>query len=235
MYRPELPTVLLDKIVSYKSEYDEIPLDGPTDELHVNNDWFTTVDMEILYGMVRYLKPGRIIEVGSGHSTRCTLMAIRANDMEQSAATSFTAIDPDPRLAVDGLTGLTVIRRRVETLPLDTFDELSAGDILFIDSSHIWKQGNDIDVLYRQVLPRLAPGVIVHVHDIFLPDGYPDHWWDRGYTEQTYFAPLLVSGEWDVLWSAHYMHLTYPKRLDEAFRSYDPAEGYPASVWLRKR
>jgi predicted O-methyltransferase YrrM len=234
--RPELPTVLLDKIVKYKAEYDQIPLSGPEDELHVNNQWFTTVDMEMLYGMVRYLKPSRIIEIGSGHSTRCTLLAIAANAAEpKSSPTLFTAIDPEPRLAVDSLDGVAVLRQPVETVPLALFGGLDEGDFLFIDSSHIWASGNDVDVEYHQILPWLARGVIVHIHDIFLPDGYPGHWWDRGYTEQTYVAPLLVSGEWDVLWSAHYMHTTYPERLAEAFRSYDPLVGYPASLWLRKR
>lgn len=224
-------TDLLTELRKYKREYDTIPLEGPTDELHIENQWFTTVDMEVLYSMVRYLKPPRMIEIGSGHSTRCTLRAIKAN----RSACDFTAIDPDPRLAVDSLSGLTVIRRRVETVPIGLFDTLLAGDVLFIDSSHIWKSGNDVDFEYHQILPRLAPGVVVHIHDIFLPDGYPDHWWDRGYTEQKYVAPLLVSGEWDVLWSSHHMHMTAPDLLAEAFRSYVPENGYPASLWMVKR
>lgn len=233
MYTLGSPTELLAALTEYKREYDTIPLDGPESELHVNNQWFSTVDMEVLYGMVRYLKPGRMIEIGSGHSTRCTLLAIAANGPEWDCA--FTAIDPEPRLAVDGLSGLTVLRQPVETVPLDVFDVLGPGDVLFIDSSHIWAPGNDVDFEYHQLLPRIASGVVVHIHDIFLPDDYPWHWSGRGYTEQRHFAPLLVSGEWNVIWSAHYMHMTYPTLLTEAFRSYTPDRGYPASVWMMKR
>ena len=221
---------LLKEIVQYKAEYDLIPLDGPDDELHVYNDWFSTVDMELLYGMVRHLKPARMIEVGSGHSTRCTLMAIAANATD----CAFTAIDPEPRLAVDDLTGLTIMRKRAENVPIKVYETLEAGDILFIDSSHIWAAGNDVDVLYHTILPDLPSGVIVHVHDVFLPDGYPGHWWDRGYTEHQYVAPFLVSGEWDVLLSAHYLRRKHPHLLAEGFRSYHP-EADPASLWMVKR
>lgn len=233
MYTLGSSTELLDALVAFKPEYDTIPIEGPDDSLHINNQWFTTVDMEVLYAMVRYLKPKQMIEIGSGHSTRCTLQAIAANGSESPCV--FTAIDPDPRLAVDDLAGVTVLRQPVESVPLAVFQALNPGDVLFIDSSHIWAKGNDVDFEYHQLLPSLKSGVIVHVHDIFLPEGYPSHWSNRGYTEQRYVALLLMSGMWDIIWSAHYMHEIHPTELTAAFRSYTPTTGYPASLWMIKR
>jgi len=178
--------------------------------------------------MVRTLRPRRIVEVGSGHSTRFLARAVADGRLE----TRITAIDPEPRASISGLK-VDWLRSPVERL--QTFPRLEKDDILFIDSSHQLKPGNDVDFLLNKVIPRLPAGVRVHFHDIFLPDGYPDHWWDRGYTEQKYVAPLLVSGEWDVLWSSHHMHMTAPDLLAEAFRSYVPENGYPASLWMVKR
>lgn len=142
------------------------------------------VEAQALHGVIRHFKPPRIIEVGSGVSTAC---AVRASEMNaaggagsgdrllpQAAPTSrgasaITCIEPYPsaRLKADGR--VTLIEQSVQAVPVETFAALDAGDLLFIDSSHICKTGSDVNYLYLEVLPVLKPGVLVHVHDVYFP------------------------------------------------------------------
>ena len=126
-------------------------------------------DAVALYGLLRRTRPQRYLEVGSGHSTRFARRAIR----DEGLATTVTSIDPEPRARIDELCDL-VIRRPVEALEDDgVFLELGPGDVLFIDGSHRTFTGSDVTVLLLEVVPRLAPGVLVQVHDVYLPRDYP--------------------------------------------------------------
>lgn len=208
----------LSKITSYGSLHD----------FDDNNPWFSSIDAGILYGMVRHFKPHRIIEIGSGYSTGCILTALEDNE----STCHFTTIDPyQERVAGRHSPLLEIIPKYLEEIDREIFHELFAGDILFIDSSHIWHPGNDIDILYYKVLPILVSGVIVHIHDIFLPDDYPESWKDRNYNEQEHVKRLLDSGEWEVLWSSHFVKKVAPEQLP-----FPNAESAGAgSLWIRKR
>jgi flavin-dependent dehydrogenase len=133
----------------------------------------SSVDGELLYALLRRLKPRRVIEVGSGNSTLLTAQALRENAAEAPGAPppEFTAYEPWPgarlRAGVPGLTRLAPLR--AQEIPPEAFAALGANDVLFIDSSHVVQVGGDVTHLFFQVLPRLAPGVVVHLHDIFLP------------------------------------------------------------------
>jgi len=197
----------------------------------IENTWFGSVDAEILYSMVIKFHPCRIIEVGSGYSTSVALAAMTVN-LKDGWGGCLTAIDPDPRFPLAPVVDHR--RMRLEDAPKELFDWLVDGDILFIDSSHKWAAGNDVDILYGEILPGLASGVVVHVHDVFLPDPYPETWSDRGYDEQEHLAVLLGDGDWDVLWSSHQMQRNSPERLMQAIPSYSP-ERWPGSFWMRKR
>ncbi len=144
-----------------------------------------------------HARPKRIVEIGSGHSTRFMMRAVQDGGL----TTRFTSIDPAPRATLDGL-AIEPLRMRVQEAP-DTAFSLRAGDILFIDSSHILMPGSDVDVLLNAVLPRLDAGVLVHIHDIFLPDAYPAGWAWRGYNEQNAVASLLET--YRLLWSSHHV------------------------------
>jgi len=102
------------------------------------------------------------------------------------------SLDPEPRREIDRLCD-EVIRERLETVDLDLFDHLEAGDILFIDGSHRCFMDSDVTVAFLDILPRLAPGVIVHFHDIFLPYDYPAAWGERYYSEQYLLACFLLA------------------------------------------
>jgi hypothetical protein len=152
-------------------------------------DWFPRLDAAAAYAIVRATRPRRIVEVGSGHSTR--FLARAAAD--EGLPTRITAIDPEPRASLAGL-GLVFMKQPVQSVDAGLFASLEAGDILFIDSSHQVKPGSDVAFLLEQALPRLASGVRVHFHDIFLPDDYPPHWAWRRYNEQQAVARLLEDG-----------------------------------------
>jgi hypothetical protein len=115
-------------------------------------------------------------------------------------------------------------------------DALAAGDILFVDSSHILWPGTDVDMLFARLLPRLAPGVLVHLHDIFLPDGYPPAWRWRGYSEQQGVAALLAGGGYDIVFSSHFaLTRLDARRAAPVLAELPLPEGaFETSLWLRK-
>jgi Methyltransferase domain len=148
--------------------------------------------------MVRSTRPRRIVEVGSGHSTRFMARAVADGRLD----TQITAIDPKPRAAIRGL-GIEWLQTPVEALRHGPFGALGANDILFIDSSHQLKPGSDVEFLVREVIPRLAAQVRVHFHDIFLPDDYPGPWAWRRYNEQAAVKKLIDAGVLRVDFSSH--------------------------------
>jgi hypothetical protein len=196
-----------------------------------HQDWFPRLDAAMAYAIVRQYRPSRIVEVGSGHSTRFMVRAVA----DGAIPARIVAIDPAPRAALQGLP--------VEWLPVavpncgfDPFRGLTTGDILFIDSSHILMPGTDVDFLLAEVLPALPTGVLVHLHDIFLPDDYPRDWSWRGYNEQSAVAALL-GGAWDVLFASHYVVTQMPERFRSSVASQFPCPpgALETSLWLRRR
>jgi hypothetical protein len=152
------------------------------------NKWFSGLDAMALYAIVASRHPRRIIEVGSGHSTKFAARAIRDHRLE----TELVSLDPKPRAVIDQLCD-RIVRSRVEKADLALFDELVAGDILFIDGSHRVYTSSDVTILFLRVVPRLRPGVILHVHDILLPWDYPAEWTSRYYSEQYLLASWLLA------------------------------------------
>jgi len=150
--------------------------------------------------LTRDRRPARIVEVGSGHSTRFFARAIA----DGGIATRLTAIDPAPRAQLSGL-AVEWLRGAVPSVGMAPFAALAAGDFLVIDSSHVLMPGSDVDFLINRLLPSLPPGVLVHLHDIFLPDDYPAEWDWRGYNEQLAVAALMAGGDWQVRFASHYV------------------------------
>jgi predicted O-methyltransferase YrrM len=151
------------------------------------NGWFSTLDAASLVCFLSMRKPSRYIEIGSGFSTMFARFAINS----QGLATSLTSIDPQPRADIDKHCD-NVVRTRLEDCDLSVFDQLTAGDILFFDGSHRVFTNSDVTVFFLEVLPRLSPGVLVHMHDIFLPFDYVPQWNARLYSEQYILAAMLI-------------------------------------------
>lgn len=132
---------------------------------------FGYIEAQALHSVIRHYKPHKIVEVGSGISTYCMLEAAKVNETNGGAPCEISCVEPYPsewlRHAPTRL-----LQQKVQTAPLDLFLSLKAGDLLFIDSSHAVKTGSDVVFLLLEVLPKLQPGVVVHIHDIFLPFDY---------------------------------------------------------------
>ena len=183
---------------------------GRRGEPYWNNPWIPVFDGIALYCLTVLKRPRRYVEVGSGISTCFVRRAIRDHDL----ATSITSIDPTPRAEVDALCD-EVIRAPLEKSDLALFGELTAGDLVFLDSSHRCFTGSDVTVFFTEVLPALAPGVTVGVHDVFLPYDYPAQWVSRYYSEQYLLACYLLAGRppFRTLLPLHYM-LAHPECAD---------------------
>ena len=162
-----------------------------------NQDWFPRLDAAAAYAIVRMTRPRRIVEIGSGHSTRFLARAVADGKL----ATQIISIDPEPRAPLRGLP-IARLRMPVQAVDLDLFAQLEADDILFVDSSHQVKPGSDVEFLLQKVLPRLAKRVRIHFHDLFLPDDYPADWAWRRYNEQAAVAALLADG-YEAEFSSH--------------------------------
>jgi hypothetical protein len=193
--------------------------------------WFPRLDAAVAYAFVRSLKPERILEVGSGHSTRFLARAVADGGL----ATRITAIDPAPRAQLDGLP-ITLRRQTLQSAGLSPFRDLRPGDILMVDSSHILMPGSDVDFILGRILPTLAEGVWVHVHDIFLPDDYPADWDWRGYNEQLGVLALLLGGGWEVRFASRYVVTRMAGNLEGSIVAELPLpEGaFESSLWLVK-
>ena len=196
-----------------------------------NQDWFPRLDAAAAYALVRDTRPGRIVEVGSGHSTRFLARAIRDGGL----STKIVAIDPAPRADIEGI-GVTILRMPVQDAGTKPFATLGPGDMLFIDSSHILMPGTDVDFLLNHIVPALPAGVRLHLHDIFLPDAYPRAWEWRGYNEQLGVAALIQGGGFRSLWSSHYAATRMANAVGASVAgSLELKPGaHEASLWLMK-
>jgi predicted O-methyltransferase YrrM len=243
---PERQLALLGEFVRrFKHEYDTLPQTraqtAAPHQYYTRNGLFGPIDGAILYCMIRDARPRRVVEVGSGYSTFLIAQAILANQAEDHGdPPTLTVIDPQPREVVrQGFPGLTELRAtQVEAVPLDVFQQLEANDVLFIDSSHALRIGGDVQFEYLEVIPRLARGVLVHAHDIFLPGEYPKVWvlsdyrfWTEQYLLQAFLA---FNREFEVLWGGAYMLAYYPEKIAQAFRWYEPGLSWAGSFWMRR-
>jgi hypothetical protein len=240
--REEAQLAWLERCREFGPELAEFPVQ-PTavaHEYYRDNPMFRVVDADVLYCLVRSRRPKRVLEIGAGFSTLLTAAALRRNAADGHPG-ECVAVEPFPSdVLMRGLPGLDQLRvEGVQSMPRGYFDRLDRDDILFIDSSHVTKTGSDVNRLFLDVLPRLRPGVLVHVHDVFLPAEYPREWvvnehrfWNEQYLLHAF---LLFNGAFEVVWAGSYMHLTHPERLRDVFPAYDPASAWPGSFWMRRR
>lgn len=193
---PEYHKFVLEALFPRHYSAFDYPETGETDEaltsFYVRNSQFSWLDARSLFVLMNDWKPKRVVEVGSGYST---LLMADINTRFLDRSVSITAIEPYPRPFLKKLPAVSLIEQRVQDVPSDLFDALGDGDILFIDSSHVAKTGSDVNHLLLNVVPRLRPGVRVHVHDIFLPCEYPQSWVvdeNRSWNEQYVLQALLT-------------------------------------------
>ncbi len=245
---PELTRILVENesryvetlkgFLGYRDDLLRIPLRQPKGATEPSwiNKWFEGLDALALYGFTASRNPSLHIEVGSGFSTKLVRRAIR----DQKLRTKLVSIDPHPRAEIDQLCD-QVIRKPLEECDLGVLDQLGAGDTFFFDGSHRSFMNSDVTVFFLEILPRLKPGVLVHIHDICLPLDYPPeraHWF---YSEQYLLAASLLGGHagYDVVLPNYYIGDTpaFAHVLDPLWGDPQMAEvprtGY--SFWLQTR
>jgi predicted O-methyltransferase YrrM len=209
----------------------------PGRRFHLDNPSYGHYDAIMLYCMLRESQSQQVIEVGSGFSSAAML---DANDHAFGGRIRFTFIDPDmarlrPLLQPDDAARATLIERRVQEVPLETFATLKAGDVLFIDSSHVSKIGSDVNRLFFDVLPVLAPGVLIHIHDVSGNLEYPRDWFDAGraWNEMYLLRAFLMHNrdyriELFTAWLCNQRHAFMRDHLPLC------ARGGGGQMWLRK-
>jgi hypothetical protein len=214
--------------------------DGPTGDhrdYHAGSEMFSRLDAWMLQAMLRHFEPRRVVETGCGWSS---LVTARVNREYLDGAVDFTCIEPyPPEFLGDGIEGISrLIVSPVQEVSLDPFLELTAGDVLFIDTSHVAKTGGDVVFLYQEVLPRLAPGVVIHIHDMFFPWDYPEEWvrtgraWNEQYIVRAFLA---FNSAFQILLSVAWMSYYARDALSESIEGYP--ERFPhggGSLWLRR-
>jgi hypothetical protein len=198
------------------------------------NSYWGGIDAAALVAELRRRDPRTYIEIGSGFSTRFARAAIT----DFGLRTKIVSVDPQPRAEVDALCD-SVLRSRAADVDPAAFESLEAGDVLLIDGSHMAFMNSDAAVLLIEVLPTLAPGVLVGIHDVFLPWDYPPTWERRLYSEQYVLAALLLGGGegWAVRFPAWYVTRVSPlgARLDPLWEVVESRFGRLASSFWMER
>ena len=204
-------------------------------------DQLPQVDAAVLYAMVRREQPSRVIEIGSGSSSTAVIAsALARNAIVDGVKSNFISIDPFATPRVEASLPESV-RFEHWPEPLQKVDRslwstLTASDVLFVDSSHVFKPGSDVEYEFMHVYPALATGVAVHLHDIFFPDDYPTAWNvedSRFWNEQHVLAVVLQSSSrYEVLMCLAALHRERPEALQQLVPSFDGSYS-PGSIWLR--
>lgn len=201
------------------------------------NPSYSRLDATFLYAMIRTLKPARVIELGSGHSTLVTAEAGRRNARD-GFPLRLEAYDPYAAVVDDALPGLERLHSvPVQRVPTATFEQLKAGDVLFVDTTHTVKAGSDVNFIVLDVLPRLAAGVVVHIHDVFLPFEYPRDfaekfglYWNEQYLVQAF---LSMNPGYEVLLSGAALTRLRTDEFISTVPAGVPSEGSGA-FWIRR-
>ncbi|UTW14254.1 class I SAM-dependent methyltransferase [Marinobacterium rhizophilum] len=204
---------------------------------YFGNGAFESGDAEYLYQIIRYIKPSRVYEIGSGNSTLMVAKAILKNIQDNPEYNcKHLCIEPYEMPWLEDA-GVEVVRDKVENLSPSFFSDLAENDILFIDSSHIIRPQGDVLFEYLELLPTLGRGVIVHVHDVFSPRNYPSNWmegeikfWNEQYLLEVF---LSHNNSWKVIGALNYLHHHYYGELKLVAPFLEP-EREPGSFYIKK-
>jgi len=229
----------LESLGRYAGECDWPETSQSLGTYHWQNEMFGYSSAVLLHSIIRVNGSRRVIEVGGGYSSLISLAALRRN----GADFSFTCVEPYPRAWLAkaiAAAGGTLVRAPVQTLPPGFFDALDAGDLLFIDSSHVAKLASDVNRLFLEVLPALRRGVLVHVHDIYIPYEYPAQHFHSGqqiFWNEQYLLQAMLSANpaYEVVMPAFLVQTELDARFRAAFPGYDPAcHRRSSSFYFRK-
>lgn len=214
---------LRSTVYLYKDEYADWDY---TKDISVNaGPGFGYIEAQALHGYMRHLRPQKIIEVGSGVSTQCMLRALdlcRQEDPDYQF--NITCVEPYPSEILKHDTRLNLVERRVEDVDLVLFESLAEGDFLFIDSSHAIRTGSDVITIYNEILPRLKPGVFIHIHDIYFPYLFQRNPFSFMQWHETSLLQAFLSfnESFSIQFSLSMLHYAKTDELNEVFPQYKP-------------
>ncbi len=245
-FRPDAQLAELRRLGKAYGEECDWPMHATANrhEFYTHNNSFGFGCAAGLHTILRDSKPKRVIEVGSGNSSLVIAKALALN-LHDGLATDYTIIDPYPRDIIrDGLKGLSrLLDQRVELCDPKMFTALEAGDVLFIDSSHVTKVGSDVNFLILEVLPLLKPGVIIHFHDIPMPYEYPQVYatnpkfrmfWNESYLLQAFLA---CNKEFEIVLAMAFIQEEHMNVFCASFPKFKLAENWAnsGSLWIRRK
>ena len=230
------------RLIPRLAEFAEEPIVGTigSDGLSYSpeNGMYGLPDAALLYAILRTAKPARLVEVGAGHSTLVSQRALDRNRAEGSDC-DHVCIEPfeAPWL---GQLSATVLRTRVEDADAALFHSLDSGDVLFVDGSHSVRPQGDVLAVVQEILPRLRPGVIVHIHDLLTPRDYPESWvldgrtmWNEQYLVEAF---LTWNDEFEILFAAHHIYTDHRASFDRLRPELAGREWHePTALWLRRK
>ncbi|WP_240507581.1 class I SAM-dependent methyltransferase [Winogradskyella aurantia] len=234
--RTEAQIELLTRLSDYYSEL-PFPKDkNTTFRYYFENPYYLYTDGIILYGLMRYLKPKRIIEVGSGFSSA---LMLDVNEHYFGNSINFMFIEPFPNrlngiLRKEDINVSKIVERKVQDVDIEIFKQLKAGDILFIDSTHVSKCGSDVNFLLFEVLPVLNKDVYIHFHDVFYPFEYPKEWVFKGYNwNENYILRsfLMYNKAFQIEIFADYLHKHHKSVFSKMPLAFKNTGG---NLWIKK-
>jgi len=231
----------LETLAKFEEMYSSIDFpesESSTHRYYYENPYYGYSDAIMLHCMMRLKKPRKIIEVGSGYSSAAML---DTNERHLNHSIQFTFIEPysdrlNSLILPSDRSSIDIIESRVQDVPVGTFQQLTAGDFLFIDSTHVSKTGSDVNYLLFDVLPVLNPGVYVHIHDILFPFEYPKEWvfggrsWNESYVLRAFLA---FNSQFTIEMMNTYLEHLYPQRFFERMPLCMKNTG--GSIWLRRK
>ena len=246
-FQPDKQIRFLKRLARVYSKECRWPIEptGNQGDFYLNNPSFSYGCAASTHCIIRHFKPNRIYEIGSGMSSLVISKALKLNLIENKTQSKYTIIDPYPGDIIRNSISDTVeiIQERVELMDAKHFEKLNRNDILFIDSGHSVRTGGDVNYLYLDVLPRLNPGVVIHIHDIALPYEYPRvyatneafrQFWTEQYLLQAF---LCFNSKYDILLAMNYIMIDRLDVFKSSFPYYDPSS-YPfisGSFWIRHK
>lgn len=224
---------------NYNDELIKFPLEKTQDiAFYYQNSSYESGDAEYLYNIIRHFKPKTLIEIGSGYSTLMAKNAIDKNKEDTTYTCRHICIEPYEQHWLEK-TGVTLLRKKVETIEKGLFLELEANDILFIDSSHVIRPQGDVLFEFLELLPMLKPGVIIHVHDIFTPKDYPDEWiythklWNEQYLLEAF---LTCNEQFTIIGALNYLAHRHRAELAAKCPIFAGQTGRePGSFWMIRK
>lgn len=233
----------LGKEFGHECDWPLSPTTDPT-QFYLNNGGFSYGCAAGLHTILRHFKPRRVIEIGSGYSSRVISQALHLNASDKTSnECEYTVIDPYPGKVVKKLPQVSnFIQQRVELVDPNIFNSLGNRDILFIDTTHTVRTGGDVNFLYLDILPRLSPGVVVHIHDISLPYDYPKVYftnpafrvfWTEVYLLQAF---LIYNSQFEILLAMNYLQTEHMDAFCAAFSKFDLKTNWAnsGSFWMRR-